>query len=101
MRIVTSPDYVRIASISVTPLRTACNITFREAQLEAADGAVIAEIVAGLGRIIAGEDDCHSVIAAGDRLRIVNPPAEKVGAVPAGRSDQRRLWEGLSASASA
>ena len=77
MRIVTSPHYVRIASISVTPIRTTCNITFREAQLEAADGAVIAEIVAGLGRIIAGEDDCHSVVAAADRLRIVNPAAEK------------------------
>ena len=84
MRIVTSPDYVRIRSISVTPLRTTCNITFREAQLEAADGAVIAEIVAGLGRIIAGEDDCHCVIAAGDRLRIVTRPLKKLELYPPG-----------------
>ena len=80
------------------------DIARRELQLEPPDRAVVAEIIAGLRRVVAGKHDRHRGRVGIERLRIIDPAAEEIGIVAAGRRvrsgwrDKGETWAGVSAS---
>src|SRR5208337_5039684 len=66
-------------------------IAVREPHLESADRAIVAQIVAWLRRIIAGENDRHRVFVGVQSLRVIDPAAEEIrGVAPRWRHKRRR-----------
>jgi hypothetical protein len=53
-------------------------VTFGETELEAADRAIVTQIVAGLRRVAADEYDRHRFVVGVDRLRVVDASGEEV-----------------------
>ena len=65
-------------------------ITGSDLKLEPAYGAVVTEIVARLRRIVTSKNNRQRVFVSIYRLRIIDPPAEEVRVVTAGRSYEWR-----------